>query len=63
MIKCDFCVTARYDDNGKVYSNENLCCTKNCADAIRIMSEVMKEEYRSRNSKNINKNYNYKTNH
>ena len=59
MIKCDFCVASWYDDNGKVHSYNSWCTANNCAAAIKTMSEVMKEKYRSKNSKNINKNYNY----
>lgn len=59
MIKCDFCVASWYDNKGGVHPYEGQCNTRNCADAIRVMSEVMKEEYRSKNSRNINKNYNY----
>lgn len=59
MIKCDFCVASWYDNEGGVHASSNDCCARYCADAIRVMSEVMKEEYRSKNSRNINKNYNY----
>ena len=62
MIKCDFCVASWYDNNGKVHPYESQCNTRNCADAIRVMSEVLKEEYKSRNSTNVNKNYNYSNN-
>ena len=58
MIKCDFCVQSYYDKDGKVHAT-NGCSITWCQEAIRTMSEVMKEEYRTKNSKNINKNYNY----
>lgn len=38
MIKCDFCVASWYDNNGKVHPYESQCNTRNCADAIRVMS-------------------------
>lgn len=58
MIKCDFCVQSYYDKDGKVRASSG-CSVTWCQEAIRVMSEVMKEDYRSRNSRNINKNYNY----
>ncbi len=56
MNKCDFCTNSFYV-NGKVACNSHM--TIACKEAIKAMSEVMKEEYRSRNSTNVNKNYNY----
>ena len=58
MIKCDFCVASWYDDRGVAHYSSD-CNSKHCADAIRTMSEVMKEEYRNKNSTNVNKNYTY----
>lgn len=58
MIKCDFCVQSYYDKDGKVRASSG-CSVTWCQEAIKAMSEVMKEDYRSRNSRNINKNYNY----
>ena len=59
MIKCDFCVASYYDDKGVAHHSSD-CNSKHCADAIRTMSEVMKEEYKSKNSTNRNKNYYYR---
>ena len=61
MIKCDFCVQSYYDKDGKVRASSG-CSVTWCQNAIKTMSEVMKEEYRSKNSTNINKNYNYNKN-
>lgn len=61
MIKCEFCVQSYYNKDGKVRASSGCSITR-CQDAIKTLSQVMKEEYRSRNSKNINKNYNYKGN-
>ena len=60
MIKCDFCVIPWYDDNGKFCFSRNNCDRSYCYDAIQRMTDVMKEDFKTRNSRNINNNYNYK---
>lgn len=59
MTKCDFCVNSNYS-NGKVYCNFHTEMA--CKNAIMVMSEVLKEQYHSQNTKNINKNYKYERN-
>lgn len=57
MIKCDFCTHSYYSNDGKIRcSSPSLVA---CGEAIKIMSEVLKEQYRNQNTKNINKNYKY----
>ena len=58
MIKCDFCVIPWYDENGKICFNRNSCDRNYCYEAIQ--TQVMKEDFKTRNSRNINNNYNYK---
>ena len=60
MIKCDFCVIPWYDENGKICFNRRLCDKVYCYDSIQRMTDVMKEDFKTINSRNINNNYNYK---
>ena len=60
MIKCDFCVIPWYDENGKICFSRNHCDRSSCYDAIQRMTDVMKEDFKTRNSRNINNNYNYR---
>lgn len=56
MTKCDFCV------NSKCVNGKIICgglSHSACADAINIFAEVLKEQARAANTKNINKNYKY----
>ena len=62
MNKCEFCVQSWYDDNGKLKTNLNCCNAVSCHEAINLMTSVLKEDYKTRNSQNINKNYNYRGN-
>ena len=62
MIKCDFCAYSRYVDGKVVCKGGHEGGGGYCDDAIQTLAQVMKEDYRSRNSRNINKNYNYKAN-
>lgn len=43
MNKCDFCTNSVYV-NGKMICNSHM--TMACKEAIKAMSEVMKDEYR-----------------
>lgn len=56
MTKCDFCTNSSYI-NGKVICSSHM--TMACKEAIQVMAEVLKEQSRNKNTKNINKNYKY----
>ena len=60
MIKCDFCVIPWYDESGQIHFDKRFCSKGDCYNAIQIMTDVMKEDFKTRNSRNINNNYNYK---
>lgn len=54
MTKCDFCVNSK-SVNGKIVCGGMSHSA--CADAIRVFVEVLKEQARTTNTKNINKSY------
>ena len=56
MTKCDFCVNSECR-NGKIVCGGMSHSA--CADAIHVFVEVLKEQARTTNTKNINKNYKY----
>lgn len=60
MIKCDFCVIPWYDENGQIHFDRSYCDKRYCYDSIQRMTDVMKEDFKTRNSRNINNNYNYR---
>lgn len=60
MIKCDFCVVPWYDENGQIHFDRSYCDKRCCYDSIQRMTDVMKEDFKTRNSRNINNNYNYR---
>lgn len=59
MIKCDFCAYSKYVEGKVVCKGDPEGGGGYCDKAIQTFAQVMKEDYRSRNSKNINKNFNY----
>ena len=60
MIKCDFCVVPWYDENGQIHFDRSYCDKRHCYDSLQRMTDVMKEDFKTRNSRNINNNYNYR---
>lgn len=60
MTKCDFCTNSYYTNDGKIHCGSPSSVA--CGEAVKIMSEVLKEQYRSQSIKNINKNYKYERN-
>ena len=56
MTKCDFCVNSKFVNGKTICSGASYTA---CTDAIRIFAEVLKEQARTTNTKNINKNYKY----
>lgn len=56
MTKCDFCVNFKCVNGKMVCGGASYTA---CTDAICIFAEVLKEQARATNTKNINKNYKY----